>query len=607
MKKNSCNQLSLDFAKKSYGYKVCEVDADLRRRRCSLLFAVALLWTSAIVSRLVYLQFSQVERWEDWALKQHVSEVQRLSERGVVFDREHRLLAVSVPAGSVYVRPRQIKDKDAASKQLAEVLEISQDLVLQRMESSQPFVWIRRQLPRVIAEKAAALKIAGVNYVMEARRLYPFNQAGSALIGKVGIDGVGLSGIELAYQQHLQGNDEKARVNRDAIGNIIEVAGSNGFHPPSGNSLSLTIDAMLQLIVDEELEQGRLDAEAKRALAVLIDSDSGEIMAMGQAPSFNFNNSVNSTGNELNNYVVETVFEPGSILKPIVAAAALEAGVASPLEQIFCENGRFRVGRNTIKDVHGHGGMSFYDVVVRSSNIGMTKVGMRLGKDQLHSALRSFGFGERIDLGLPGESRGILRDPGSWAMVDIATHAFGQGIAVTPLQVVRAVAAIANGGKLPNLRLVNDGRDFELQRVVSESSARKVQAMMRGVVEEEYGTGRKAAITGVMVGGKTGTAQKARVDGRGYEPGAYLASFVGFADAAALGVRKLLTLVVMIDEPHGKSIYGGTLAAPVFRRIMQRSLHYLATRSELGVGQQQKPLSPARSVEFQQVALYANN
>lgn len=601
MKRGSNNQLSLDFAKKSYGFKTFEVNADLRRRRCSMLFAIALLWGTVVISRLVFLQFSQVERWEDWALKQHVSEVQRLSERGAVFDREQRLLAVSVPAGSVYVRPRQIKDKDAVSRQLAEVLQIEQDIIREKMESSQPFVWVRRQLPRLVAEKAASLKIPGVNYVMEARRLYPFNQAGSALIGKVGVDGVGLSGIELAYQQHLQGNDQKAQVNRDAIGNIIEVSGLAGFQPPSGSSLSLTIDAMLQLIVDEELEQGRVDAEAKRAIAVLVDSDSGEIMAMGQAPSYNFNNSIGNSGKELNNFVVETVFEPGSILKPIVAAAALEAGIASPQEEIFCENGRYRVGRNTIKDVHGHGEMTFYDVVVRSSNIGMTKIGMRLGKEQLHHSLRGFGFGEKVELGLPGESKGILRDPSGWATVDIATHAFGQGIAVTPLQLVRATAAIANGGKLPNLRLVDDGRDFELQRVVSEVSARKVQAMMRGVVEEEYGTGRKAAIEGVIVGGKTGTAQKARVDGRGYEEGAYLASFVGYADASSLGVRKLLTLVVMIDEPRGKSIYGGTVAAPVFRRIMQRSLHYLATRSELGVGQPRHSPAPIRAAEFQQV------
>ena len=594
-------QLSLDFAKKRYGFKTVEVTPDTRRRRCSLLFCITLLWITGIIARLVFLQFSQVERWEDWALRQHVAEVQRLSERGAVLDREQRLLAVSVPAGSVYIRPRQIRDKDQVSQELAEAIGMDSAFIRRKMDSTQPFVWVRRQVPRVVAEKVAQLQIPGVNYVMEARRLYPFNRAGSSLIGKVGVDGVGLSGIELAYERHLQGNNQRARVNRDAIGNIIEVTGPGGFHPPRGNSLSLTLDAMLQLIVDEELEQGRIAAKAKRAMAVMVDSDTGEILALGQAPSYNFNSSLGAEAKMLNNLVVEAVFEPGSILKPMVAAAAFEAGLAKPEEEIFCENGRYRFGRHTIKDVNGYGTMSFYDVMVRSSNIGMTKIGMRLGKEQLYHSLRSFGFGERAHLRLPGESSGILRRPQNWAAVDVATHSFGQGLAVTPLQLARAVAAIANGGKLPALRLVEDGRDFELQRIISESTSFKVQAMMRGVVEEAHGTGKQAAIDGIIVGGKTGTAQKARRDGRGYEPGSYVSSFVGYADASALGVRKMLTLVVMIDEPGGEVIYGGALAAPVFRRIMQRGLHYLATRSELGVSQPGRMPRQPVIAEFQQV------
>ena len=210
----------------------------------------------------------------------------------------------------------------------------------------------------------------------------------------------------------------------------------------------------------------------------------------------------------------------------------------------------------------------------------MTKVGIKLGSEKLYRSLREFGFGSDSGLKLPGESKGILRPVSSWAQVDVATHSFGQGVAVTPLQMVRAMSVIANGGRLPRLRLV-DSEPSESTRIISEGTANTVREMLFGVVENEHGTGAKAAIEGVRIGGKTGTAQKARKDGRGYAPGAYIVSFLGFADATGIGISKTLTLMVLVDEPRTKSNYGGTISAPIFQRIMQRSLHFISTRNEL--------------------------
>lgn len=552
-----------------------------RRARLTLIGVAAIGWVGLVVYRLVGLQITANDRWQDWAVRQHLSEVTVASERGPIYDRNGRLLAVSVPAGSVYVRPKQVRDRAVVVKKLAAVLDISPESVSAKLNSPQPFVWVERQVPRPISDKVAALDLPGVGVILETRRFYPYNQAASTLIGRVGVDGFGLSGIEGAYDKKLQGEHRRLRLRRDAFGNFIDVSAEGSAELPRGEPLRLTIDAELQTIVDEELLTGRAKANSKHALAVMLDAATGEILALSQAPGVNFNLKGAVRRADTKNLLLETVFEPGSIMKPIVAAAAIDAGVARPSDIIDCENGRLKFGPHIIKDVHPEGAISIHDIVVRSSNIGMTKIGVRLGEERLYQSLRNFGFGESSGLGLPGESAGILRPVSNWAKVDVAVHSFGQGIAVTPLQMVRAIAAIANGGRIPSLHILADDAPLTLRRVVSEVAAREAREMMYGVVEDEHGTGSKALVRGVRIGGKTGTAQKARRNGRGYEPGAYIASFAGFADGSAIGVNRVLSLMVAIDEPDTTSIYGGTLAAPVFQKIMQRSLHALATRQDI--------------------------
>lgn len=571
-----------DFAQRSLRYSTAVVSSDLRRSRLVLLSIITLIWITVLVFRLYSLQLSDFSRWQASAVKQHFTELSLAPERGPIFDRNGKIMAVSVPSGSVWARPRQIEDKEGLSKSLASVLELDVKQVRTKLDDRKPFVWIKRQVPKVQADRVADLKLKGVGYFIEARRYYPYNEAASTLIGKVGIDGNGLSGLEGVYEKQLSGTAQSSKLTRDALGNMIQVGfSSESSELPKGKALSLTIDADLQQIVDEELLKGYEKANAKAAMALLVDADNGDILAMSQAPGVNFNSARVKSRSALKNLVVETVFEPGSILKPIIAAAAIEAGVISPNQIIDCEKGSFRIGRHLINDVHPSEDLSFHDVVVRSSNIGMSKVGIMLGKERLYSSLKELGFGSYSGLKLPGETAGILRPVSRWANVDVATHAFGQGIAVNPLQIVRAVSAIANGGYLPALSLVADMPKEEAKQVFSPRTAAAAQAMMYGVVEDEHGTGKRAAIQGIKIGGKTGTAQKAREDGRGYEPGSYVASFVGFADPGTIGLKRRLTLLVSIDRPNTTSIYGGTLAAPVFKRIMQRSLHLLSTRNRV--------------------------
>ena len=556
-----------------------------RKMRMAAVGLLAVLWVCGVGVRLYYLQVADTSRWQSWATKQHFADIELASERGPILDRDGKLLAVSVPAGSIYIRPKQITDKEKTASQLAALLEMDRREILKKMGETSPFVWIRRQLPRAIADKVANLKLTGVNYVLESKRFYPFSASASTLIGKSGVDGNGLSGIERLYEKQLHEQSKKQRVVRDAYGNSIQLTGAGASDPefelPKGTALNITLDTDIQQIVDEETELGESIANAKSVAAVMVDPETGEILAMSQSKSPNFNLAGTGSQDELKNKLVEAVFEPGSIFKPLVAAGAIEDGIMKTTDMVNCENGKYPFMKHIIKDVHPSGVIPFFDVVVRSSNIGMTKVGIRLGKERLYNWIRKFGFGSNTKLGLAGETGGILRNVNSWSGVDVATHSFGQGVAVTPLQIVRAVSAIANGGRLPNLKLIKGQNTEPPVRIISENTAHTVQEMMYGVVEDEHGTGGKATIEGLRVGGKTGTAQKARADGKGYAAGSYVASFVGFVDLTDVGITRKLVLAVMVDEPHTGTIYGGALAAPVFRRVIQRSVHMLMTRENL--------------------------
>jgi cell division protein FtsI (penicillin-binding protein 3) len=586
---NGSNVIGSDFAKRGQIVGEDQVLRKSRISRVSFLLVLAVLWSGLVVYRLVILQISNPSKWQGTANKQHFQPFRVAEPRAPIVDREGRLLSVSVSAGSIYFRPKNVSSDEypRIAREIGKITGQREDEILEKLGSDKPFIWLSRQVPRPQAEAVKKLSLPGVDYMPESRRYYPFGDAASSLIGKVGVDGAGLSGLEKVYDLILKGDEANSRFARDGIGNIIEATPAvnvDRLDERDPGSLELTIDAYLQQIVDEELEAGRVKASAAKAMAVLVDADTGDILSMGQAPNTDFNVGA-GTADALRNIIAETVYEPGSTIKPIIAAAGLDAGIVGRNEPIDCENGHFYFGKHHINDVHPVGIANLRDIIVRSSNIGIAKVGIRLGAESLYSYITKFGFGQNTGLGLPGETRGILRNVNSWAKVDVATHSFGQGLAVTPLQMVRAISALANGGVLPDLRVVKvEEDDIVGSRVVSSKVANVVRDYLYGVVEDEHGTGTNAIIKGLKVGGKTGTAQKARKDGRGYEEDKYVASFVGFVDGKPAGVDKLLSLIVIIDEPNTDTIYGGTLAAPVFQKIMTRAIKYLGMSKELRQG-----------------------
>lgn len=558
------------------------VSNKIRRERVVVLFILFVVVILVIICKLYVVQLVYPDKYLTIAGRKSFSTYTLASERGKIVDRNEKILAVSVPAASVYIRTKTIKqaDKNKVAELVADALKINPEDVLEKINSSEPFVWVKRQIPRELARRVDQLKLPGVGYFLESKRYYPYNNSGSALIGKVGVDGNGLSGVERTFEESLNKAIRNIQVSKDAHGKIINKSYEET-ELPKGDTIELSIDSEYQQIIDQELEAGRMKAKAKAAMAVLADAETGEILAMSQSPSHNFNEVSKDPKNELRNLLVEAVFEPGSIMKPIVTAQAIELGLTKASEIIFCENGKFKFGKHTINDVHPQGKLSVRDIVVRSSNIGMTKLGMRFGMDRLYKSLTDFGFGMPTNLNLDGESNGILRKIKNWSAIDVATHSYGQGVSVTPLQMVRAISAIFNGGYMIDLSLKKlNATQVKRHKILSPNTADEVTEMMYAVVEDEHGTGSKAKIPEVRVGGKTGTAQKASPKG-GYMAKAYISSFIGFADATNLGVKKKLVLLVSIDEPNCGVIYGGALAAPVFQRAMSRILNSEITRFEL--------------------------
>lgn len=552
------------------------------RSRLKFIKLLVVIWVLAICYRLASLQLISPDQWISWANKQHLSQIKLAGQRGRILDRRDQVLAVSVPTASVFVRPGDVEDKSAMANLLSKHLKIDLALVEKKLNSSSPFVWVKRQIPRYQAEQVIATDLDGVGAVTEAKRYYPFSEAASTLIGKVGTDGNGLSGLEAVYEKILNPKEQTYFYYRDALGKKIAQADSSSgaLNLGVGKDLKLSIDIELQQIANQQLSAAIMEHKAERALAILIDADNGNILAMSQAPAINFNSGKIKSRQDLINFASQAVYEPGSTFKPVVAALALDDGVVE-IDQVFdTENGSFQIGRRTVKDVHGSDRLSVEDIVVQSSNIGMSKIAFEMGKEPLYNGLRKFGFGSKTNLVLPGESGGILRNYKNWADIDFATHSFGQGVAVTALQLVRAFAALVNGGKLYDLQLMGEESPPGKQ-IISKEVSQMMKHTLVQVVESEHGTGKRTQIDGVVVGGKTGTAQKAKTDGRGYEQGAYLASFIGFADGNTLGIDQRLVLLVMVDEPRGKSHYGGTVAGPAFKNIITESLYLIGMRENL--------------------------
>ncbi|HWC65487.1 MAG TPA: penicillin-binding protein [Thermoanaerobaculia bacterium] len=542
-------------------------------------FAVLLgAWAALVGGRLVQLQIVRGDAYCARARRQQERTVVLPPRRGSILDRQGRELAVSVEASSVFAVPDKIGDAPAASRAIARVLGVPPAEIAKKLSSDKGFVWIARQIDDDAAAKLKSMKLPGVALLPELRRSYPNEALAGNALGYVGVDGRGLAGIEYEYDAKIHGREGEMRVSRDARQEQYALTPIPGREGRPGATLSLTLDRDLQFVAEKELAAGLAETGAKDASAVAMDPDTGEVLAMATVPSFDPNRYAEFPPSAWRNRPISDSFEPGSVFKVISGAAVIEAGVAGPSDPVDCGMGSIQVGRWVIHDAEHErfGVIPLSEVIAKSSNVGMVRVGLRLGPQRLFDAARALGIGVETGIDLPGENPGLLRVVGRWSGLSNAELSFGQEVAVTPVQIAVAVGAIANGGLRVQPRMVRKAVDAEgrewyppavaPRRAISPSTAAAMNGILKGVVAG--GTGKRAAVPGYVVAGKTGTAQKAI--GHGYARDKYVATFAGYAPAD----HPRIVLVVTVDEPRGQ-YFASEVAAPIFSRILARALAIL--------------------------------
>ena len=496
--------------------------------------------------------------------------------RGYIYDRNGYELAISVETPSVFAHPRQIEDVEYASVALSQALDISVAEIRKKLTSESPFVWIVRKTTPEKGAAVKALRLKGVGTKRESKRYYPGQELAGQILGFVGLDNVGLEGVESAYDKYLRGSVLRIRDRRDVRGHLI-LSGKPRLNELEGSSITLTLDQYIQKVAENALDRTCRTFMAKAAVAVVLDPYTGEVLAMANWPRFNPNRFNDYDKENMRNRAVLDAYEPGSMMKLITYSAAVDGAHVRPTDPVDQNHGAIRIGKHTIKDTHSIPNMIAETVVSESSNIGAYHLAQKLGKEKFYEYLKAFGFGSRTGINIAGESAGILWKPSVWPEVMFANIAFGHGVSVSPMQIAIAVATIANGGTrikpwiIKEIRdregnVVHEGHPEAVRRVISEQSAKTVRQAMERVVSE--GTGLKAWVAGYRVGGKTGTAQK--VDPRTHAYGhLYMANFIGIAPIDDPN----LIVVVMVDAPrlqHG----GGSVAAPAFAEIVSQVLPY---------------------------------
>ncbi len=550
----------------------------LKVRTTAVLVCFALVWTVLVV-RAGYVGLGFDDRLVERLSSQHERVVTVAPQRGSILDRLGRPLAVSVELGSVYADPSMVEHPEEAAALLAPALGLDADAVLAQLTRKGRFAWLARQVPTAVSDEVRKLDIDGVRVTMESHREYPSGALGAQILGFVGADGDGLEGLEARYDSKLMGDSFRYTVLRDGRRRATNYEAVLARRSTEGQTLVLTLDHGIQHRAEMSLDAAIERHEAKGGFALVMDADTGAVLAAASSPRFDPNEFRNADPSTWKNLALSLNFEPGSTMKAFVVAEALERGLTTPDERIYCEKGRYKMGRNVVHDAHPEGWLTMADVVKKSSNVGTVKLAERLGPATLEETYRRFGFGARTGVDLYGEEAGILHGSAGWARITFATHAFGQGIAVTGMQMASAYCALVNGGTRVRPHVLAEVRDTDGhvvedlrpvgpgERVVSESTSAAVRPLLARVLEKD-GTGWRAAMGEYTAGGKTGTAQKVK-DGR-YAKGAYVSSFIGFAPVDA---PRIVTYVVL-DEPTNK-YYGGTVAGPVFREVTAYALRSL--------------------------------
>ncbi len=528
-----------------------------------------LTWV-ALWARAGQVQLVQGEELAEKARRQHVMGSFERGERGDILDRNGRSLARSVRFNSVYVRPGEVENLDAMIRHLAEVLRQPVGELRQKLVRSRDFVWVARQIDDRAAAVLAERKFKGVYLTPEFGRLYPNNHLAGQVLGFAGVDDNGLEGVERSMDSVLAGGRADFLVQRDASGNRLYLDDQGREVNIRGRDVVLTLDAHIQDLAETALARSVEHFNGRAGVCVVVDVASGEILALAHYPFFNPNVYRRQNADLWRNRAAMDIFEPGSTFKPFLVAAALQEKKITPQSRYYCENGRWKLGRHTIRDdIHAYEWLTVDEIMRYSSNIGSAKIGLELGAKRYASYLSRLGFGERPGLALPGASKGLMRAPEKWREMDIAAISFGQGIGVTVLQMARAFLCLANDGVTRELKLVKSPIVSESEpgeRVFDEDVARAVRRMMVDVVHKD-GTGVRARIDGLVVGGKTGTAQKPLPEG-GYGRN-YISSFVGFYP----GDKPKYLILALVDDPS-RAFYGSTVALPVVHDVALGALAY---------------------------------
>ena len=577
----------------------------LRSARNSKIFCLLLLVALAVLAgRLAWLQIVDGKLWSERAREQLQESRSLQTPRGGIYDRNGKELAISHMAKSLYANPREVQDPDGLAKKLEPLLNVPEATLRDRLKVKGAFIWLKRTLEPAeyarVSEFIAREKIRGLDFLEESRRVYPNDQLAAHVLGFVGTDDKGLTGIEMGMDSTIKGQTHKQILDTDSKGTPIFQSIFAFTKPKPGHSIHLTIDSAIQFAVEQALDNSLARTKAQAATMIVMNPKTGEILAMASRPAYNPNAFFRYPEQVWRNRAISGIYEPGSTFKALVAAAGIQEKVVTSKE-IFNDTGAIDVGGRIIKNWDGgsYGKMPFSDIIKYSINTGFAEVAQRMGGARMLKYSESFGFGKMTGVELPGEEEGILLGLKSMQPSDVATMGIGQAVAVTPLQLLTAVSALANDGKLLKPKIIKEIRDgdgllvsYSAPQLVRQVVAPEVAPELVGLLEKVLteGGGKRANVAGYRFAGKTGTAERLRDDGAGYDPGRYIASFVGFGPLEDIQLAGL----VVIYSPRGL-YYGGEIAAPVFAEAMTQIVRIMGLRpsQEIKAFQPPKPVSPA--------------
>lgn len=550
---------------------------NIKKSRLYVIFGIFLLFFLVLFSRLFYIQVISAGKLSKIASDQYEKIIKLPANRGNIYDRFHRPLALTMPVYSVYVDPSKVKNIKKTARKFSKIIEMKVDTLKKKMKKPGYFVWLKRHIKKEKKDKLSQYRLPGIGFVREKERFYPNGNLASHILGYTGIDTQGLGGIEYSLENKLKGIKGYKCINVDATQRELPYLDKKYVKPHKGFDVVLTIDEVVQNIIERYLRKAVEKWDATGGSIIVMNPNTGEILGMSNKPTYDPNKYSQYPAEHRKNRAISHIFEPGSIFKIVTGSAVIEEGLVEKDEKIFCENGTYKVHSHILHDYHSYGKLTFPKVIINSSNIGTVKLAQRLGKQELYEYIKLFGFGQETGIKLPGEAKGIVRKPENWSKISIASVPIGQEVGVTALQMVCALSTIANGGDLLLPRVVKRievnkkavVKEFNKKvkrKVISEKTASFMKNILRRVVES--GTGEKASIKGVKIAGKTGTAQKINEEGK-YSRSKYMASFMGFFPVD----DPVISIIVVIDEPSPVH-FGGVVAAPVFKKVSKAILSY---------------------------------